>query len=271
MDPVPAGNPAQVYENYFVPAMFRPWALELLRHAALRAGEKVLDVACGTGIVSREAAAVVGTDGEMVGLERNPAMLAVARSQASAPGAQLRWQEGDAQSLPFPDERFDAVLCQHGLPFFPDRTAAVAEMRRVLAPGGRAVAMVLQSLDQHPVFEALMTSVARHLDVPLSTVAVPFSMSDSEDFRELFLAAEFSRVEVVSATISAEFGEPRRFVPLAVASSAAAIPAFAGLADPARVDLVEAVRLDAQAVLDKFRLSDSLVFPMFALVARGFV
>jgi SAM-dependent methyltransferase len=149
------GNPAETYENYFVPAMFHPWAAILLRHAAPKLGERVLDVACGTGVVARMAAPLVGPNGQVVGLDMNPAMLAVARQLPAPSGATITWQDGNAMAPPFTDGAFDLVLCQHGLQFFPDRSVAIGEMRRVLAPRGRALAIVLQTLARHPVYEAL--------------------------------------------------------------------------------------------------------------------
>jgi ubiquinone/menaquinone biosynthesis C-methylase UbiE len=113
-------NPAETYEQYFVPAMFIPWATILLRYASPQPGERVLDVACGTGIVARLAAPLVGSNGQVVALDINSAMLAVARTLPAPSGATIHWQEGNAMALPSPDDAFDVVLCQHGLQFVPD-------------------------------------------------------------------------------------------------------------------------------------------------------
>jgi len=260
-------NPAEVYEQYFVPAMFLPWAGILLRHAALRAGERVLDVACGTGIVARQAAPLVGPNGEVVALDMNPAMLGVARAMPAPSGAPIVWREGNAMTLPFQDGEFDAVLCQHGLQFFPDRARAVREMRRVMTPDGRALVIVLQALAQHAVFEALMQSVARNLSLPLSAVVTPFALSDPDELRALFASAGFKKVDILSESTEVRFPEPERFVPLAVTSSAAAIPAFAQLEGPARADLLEAVRRDTEATIQTYREGDVVNFPMFAHIA----
>jgi len=269
MNQFPPANPALAYEQYFVPAMFRPWATTLLRHAVPRPGQRVLDVACGTGIVSREVARMVGSAGNVVGLDKNPGMLAVARSHPPSPGAPIRWQEGDAMELPFQDGTFDLVLCQHGMQFVPDRNAAVREMRRVLAASGRALVMVLQSLARHPVFEALMESVASRLEVPLSVVAIPFAMSDPDHLQGLFTAAGFEKTEIVEASVLAVFPGAERFVPMAVMSSAAAIPAFAQLGEPDRAALLETVRADVEPTLRRFREADEVTFPMYAHIAIG--
>ena len=125
------------YERVMVPAVFGPWGKDLLDTVALPAGTRVLDVACGTGIVARLVALQVGPTGRVVGLDANEAMLTVARAQPQSTGAQVEWQQGDATRLPFRDAEFGAVLCQQGLQYVPDRPAALQEMKRVLASGGR--------------------------------------------------------------------------------------------------------------------------------------
>lgn len=262
-------NPAEVYEQYFVPAMFLPWASILLRHAALHSGERVLDVACGTGVVARHAAPLVGREGQVVALDMNPAMLAVARALPAPSGVEIDWHEGNAMSLPFPDNAFDVVLCQHGLQFFPDRARALREMHRVLAPGGRAVAIVLQALSRHPVFEALMESVARKLSLPISAVMIPFALSDADDLRSLFATAGFDKIGVLSESTVVRFPEPERFVQLAVTSSAAAVPAFAELEAPARAALLDSVRLETEPTVRRCLDDDTVSFPMHAHIVTA--
>ena len=260
-------NPAETYEQYFVPAMFLPWATILLRHAALQSGERVLDVACGTGIVARQAAPLAGPGGQVVAVDMNPAMLGVARALPAPSGATITWQEGNAMALPFPDGAFDVVLCQHGLQFVPDRAGAVREMRRVLAPGGRALVIVLQALPRHPVFEALMESVARNLSLPVSAVMTPFALCDADELRTLFTGAGFKKVDILPESTTVRFPEPERFVPLAVISSAAAVPAFAQLEAPARAALLETVRGEVEPTIRRYRDADVVTSPMYAHIA----
>ena len=137
-------SPAETYEKFMVPAIFAPWVSSLLNLADLKHGERVLDVACGTGIVARSAMEKVGEDGHVVGLDFNTGMLGVARALLPS----VEWQEGDATDMPFSEGRFDAVLCQQGLQFCSDRSAAVGEMYRVLAPGGRVVISAWLPLEQ---------------------------------------------------------------------------------------------------------------------------
>jgi len=262
-----SSNPAEMYQRYFVPAMFLPWSRLLLRQAALQPGERVLDVACGTGIVAREAAALAGAQGQIVALDMNPAMLAVARALPAVTGAAIDWQEGNATAMPFPDGSFEVVLCQHGLQLIPDREGVAREMRRVLAPGGRVLVMVLQALSLHPVFEALNEAVARQLAMPVAAVAAPFSLFDADELRNLFSAAGFGSVEVVPVSTTVHFPEPGRFVPLAVTSSAAAVPAFARLEAEARATLFETIRQEVAATLQKYTDGEVVSFPMFAHIA----
>ncbi len=132
------GTAAENYERYFVPVIPAPLAANLIETAVPRPGEHVLDVACGTGVLTRLAAQRVSTAGRVVGVDLTRGMLDVARSIPAPPGASIEWREGNAEGLPLPDESFDLVLCHLGLMFVTDRSAAVREMRRVLSCGGRA-------------------------------------------------------------------------------------------------------------------------------------
>ena len=147
-----SGHAAEVYETFFVPALFAPWAPRVADAALLAPGQKVLDVACGTGVLAREAALRVAPDGTVTGLDRNEGMLAVARR--AAPG--LDWRSGVAEALPFPDRAFDAVVSQFGLMFFDDRAAALREMWRVLRPGGRLVLVDSLQRGDHPPYDGLL-------------------------------------------------------------------------------------------------------------------
>jgi len=137
----------QSYEDYMVPSLFGPWAKVLVEAANPQPGERLLDVACGTGIVARTAASRIGTQGMVAGLDINPDMIAVARTIAERDHLAIEWRTGTAGQLPFSEAEFDLVLCQFGLMFFPDRSASLGEMRRVLKPGGRVLLSVWQGLE----------------------------------------------------------------------------------------------------------------------------
>jgi SAM-dependent methyltransferase len=149
---------AEMYEAKFVPALFADWAPHVVEMGDVSAGHTVLDAACGTGIVARTAAQRVGPDGRVVGVDLNQAMLTVA--ERACPG--LEFRQADITSLPFDDATFDVVLCQMALMFFPDRTAAIREMGRVVKPDGTVVVMVPSSLDAQPAYRPLVELTARH-------------------------------------------------------------------------------------------------------------
>ena len=119
-------NPTQTYESYIVPALFSPWADVVTAHSAPTAGEQLLDVSCGTGIVARRAYPALTPDGAAHGVDPNPNMLAVAREAAKQEGHPLRFTEGRADELPYPDNSFDVVTCQQGAQFFADRPRGFA-------------------------------------------------------------------------------------------------------------------------------------------------
>ncbi|MEY2467792.1 MAG: hypothetical protein QOF21_490 [Actinomycetota bacterium] len=173
------GTGAQNYQRYFVPAIAEPVSVGLLRAAALQPGERVLDVACGTGLIARLAFDQVGPSGAVTALDVSPDMIDVAKSTTTAPGAQLDWHVGDATALPFPDESFDVVLCQMGLMFVEDRATAVAEMRRVLAPEGRVIVNTPGAIQ--PAFELMEQAIVEHISAELGGfVRAVFSMHDPE-------------------------------------------------------------------------------------------
>jgi ubiquinone/menaquinone biosynthesis C-methylase UbiE len=200
-----AGSAPENYERYFVPVIGRPFATDLVAEAQLRRGERILDVACGTGIVARVAAREVGADGGVAGVDLNEGMLSVARSAAAADRAPIQWYETSAESMPLPDHAFDVVLCQLGLQFVTDKHAALVEMHRVLAPGGRALVSVPR---QMPLFEVLHEAVERHVDPSAAAfVRMVFSLHDPAEIERLFERAGFRDVRVRS------YSKPLRLPP----------------------------------------------------------
>ncbi len=150
----------EMYEQRLVRALFRPWAELTLDGLNLMAGDRVLDVACGTGIVARVARERLGDAAYIVGVDVSPDMLDVARKAAPA----IDWRQGNAADLPLNDgEQFSVAVCQQGLQFFPDKPAAAAQMRRALKPGGRLAVSTWRSDDEIPFFRELRRIAERHL------------------------------------------------------------------------------------------------------------
>ena len=159
-----SGSPGDIYERLLAPAIFASWARALVALAAVQPGERVLDLACGTGLVARAVATQRGGAGPVVGLDRDPGILATARAVAG--NLPVDWREGDAAALPFANGAFDVVLCQQGLQFFPDKRAALGEVRRVLAPGGRVLLSVWRATRDNPVNDRLICSVVDRVCYP---------------------------------------------------------------------------------------------------------
>ena len=149
---------AHAYEDLFVPALFAQWVQPLLDGAGVTEGQRVLDVACGTGVVARAAARVVGPNGHVSGIDLNPAMIQVAREIEPT----IDWRVGDAADLPYEDQSFDVALCQSALFFFPDPAEAVREMTRVVAPGGSVAVQTYAGLHEQPGYGPFIDSVIRH-------------------------------------------------------------------------------------------------------------
>lgn len=187
-----------------------PGQTRLLDRMAPKPGERVLDVACGTGVVARLAAERVGADGAVEGLDPNPGMLAVAR-RAAPVDASIAWHEAPAESIPLPEGSFDVVLCGMGLQFFSDRAAGLREMRRVLAPCGRLAANLPGPAP--PPLEAMAEALARHVG-PESAgfVHAVFSLHDADEIRALATGAGFDDVQVRAAPVTLRLPAPADFL-----------------------------------------------------------
>lgn len=193
---------ADVYEEFFVPALFQGWAAPVCDAAGIGAGERVLDVACGTGVLSREALKRVGAEGLVVGLDRNEGMLEVARR--TAPG--VDWRTGRAESLPFADGDFDAVACQFGLMFFEDRLASLSEMWRVTKPGGRVAVAVWDGLERSPGYAAVTALLDRMFGAEMAAaMEAPFNLGAPDTLMGFFEAAEIGGAELQTLAGTARF------------------------------------------------------------------
>lgn len=235
------GNAAEAYERQLVPGMFAPWAPTLIELAGVRPGERVLDVACGTGLVTRLAAARVGGAGRVAGLDINPAMLAVARALPAVEGAAIEWLEASALKMPLPDAAFDVVLCQHGLQQFSDKAAALREMRRVLVGGGRLAASVWSSIEGSPGTAALVSALERHVGLEAANNRrAPFALGDADELRGLLAEAGFRDVRVRTLVETARFPSPEALVEAQLAATP--LSTLGPLTDEARRTVVRDVR-----------------------------
>ncbi len=185
--------PAEIYDSQFVPALFAQWGPIVSAEAGVQEGDRVLDVACGTGALTLAAADIAGPSGSVVGLDANPEMLTVARRKP----VDIEWLEGTAEALPLPDNSFDAVVSQFGFMFFNDKPKALAEMMRVLKPKGRLAVAVCDAVENSPGYGAFALLLDRLFGKEVGTAfRAPFSLGDAGRLREICKEAGLADAEV---------------------------------------------------------------------------
>jgi SAM-dependent methyltransferase len=195
-------NPAEIYDAHFVPALFAHWGPVVAAEAEVRMGERVLDVACGTGALTLAVAEIVGPNGWVVGLDANPQMLAVARGKA----VQVEWLDGRAEDLPLTDNSFDAVVSQFGLMFFDDKPRALREMVRVLKPGGRLAVAVCDAVEHSPGYGAFALLLDRLFGRKAGDAfRAPFSLGDPGRLRRICREAGIEGAEIVQRNGTVRF------------------------------------------------------------------
>jgi SAM-dependent methyltransferase len=200
---------ARAYEALFVPALFGQWVATVADAAQIQAGQQVLDVACGTGVLTREAASRIGKDGYVAGLDPNPGMLAVAKDSAPA----VDWRQGLAEEIPFPEQSFDAVLSQFGIMFFQNRRESIREMLRVLKSSGQLAVAVWDSIENIAGYSAEMTLIERLAGKPAAeAVRAPFALGNRGDLYHLFEESGAASVDVVTHSGTARFPGIRTMV-----------------------------------------------------------
>ncbi|MFZ2101193.1 MAG: class I SAM-dependent methyltransferase, partial [Oricola sp.] len=193
---------AEVYDRFFLPALFGRWAAIVANAAGVGHGDVVLDVACGTGVLALEASTRVGPSGSVAGLDCNSGMLEQARRKS----AEIEWKEGVAEALPFEDGVFDAVVSQFGLMFFVDRVKALSEMRRVLKPGGRLAVAVWASLDETPGYAAMVALLHRLFGAEIAnSLKVPYSLGNMSVLHDLCARADMPEAKAEMHEGPAEF------------------------------------------------------------------
>lgn len=261
------GNTAEAYERYLVPALFRQGAEQLVEYAGIQPGEQVLDVGCGTGIVARIAAGRAGDSGQVVGVDLNPGMLEVARTASAGIRPEIDWRQGAAEDLPLARSTFDAVLSQQAFQFFQDRQQALAEMRRVLRPGGRAAFSVLRSIEHNRTYLPLIDAFRRHGGDELGTMMQsPFQSWTAEDLRKAALDAGFSSASVTVSVITARFPSIPEFIQQELSSSP-----LSELVVTMEDSVREAIARDVAEGLADYIDDSGVIHPLqtYLVVARG--
>jgi ubiquinone/menaquinone biosynthesis C-methylase UbiE len=255
----PTESPAEIYERHMVPAMLASWVSALLDLVALKPGDRVLDVACGTGVVARAAASQVGAGGHVVGLDLNGAMLALARASGSA----VEWREGNAMALPFASSAFDVVVCQQGLQCFPDRAKALREAHHVLVPGGRFAVAVWCAIESNPGHHALARGLARHVGAEAAELMFTvFRLGDAQTLQTMLEGAGFHDVRVRREKKVARFPSPELFTRWVVVGS---VLGRTGI--QVRDEPLAALIHEVDGALQPYVRGDGLAFPMEAHLA----
>ena len=200
---------ATAYEHLHVPALFRQWAPRVVEAAQIRPGHRVLDVACGTGVLTREVASRLGDDGTVTGLDASRGMLTVAERLAPT----ITWRAVVAEALPFDDESFDVVVSQFGLMFFGDPSKALQDMLRVLAPTGSLAVAVWESLENSQAYPDEVALLER-LAGPRAADALraPFVLGDRKVLTTLFEGAGVDSLEITTHHGTARFPSIRSMV-----------------------------------------------------------
>lgn len=250
---------ASMYEGHMVAAVFGPWGAALVESAGVTSGERVADIACGTGAVTRAAAAAVAPEGSVVGVDLSPPMIALARG-LGLPGTEFH--EGDAQALPLKDGDFDAVLCQQGLQFVPDRAKAISEMARVLKAGGRVAIACWRAMDDNPSFVALDEALVASGFGDTSSLNVPLALGDPEELRSLLGGGGFEDVNVERqermSVWSDYIGWARQFMQA---------PPFSAVFAEASDEQKEAFLAELDKVTEKYRTAKGHEIPWTANIA----
>jgi ubiquinone/menaquinone biosynthesis C-methylase UbiE len=257
-----SGTASQAYERYIVQAFMQSWSLVLLDAASLAEGARVLDVACGTGVVARQAASRVGKQGHVAGVDLNAGMLAMARTLHQSSGASIEWKEGSATALPFPEAGFDVVLCQQGLQFFPDKRSALRDMHRVLVPTGHLVLSVWRRISHCPWQRAVADALERHVGTDAAMgIRSAFALGDREELRALITAAGFRTIRIRIDSQMIRYPSLEEFVPGYLSATPVA-GVVATLDEPTRAAILREVKTSLQDYLD----DDGLAAPIEAHV-----
>jgi ubiquinone/menaquinone biosynthesis C-methylase UbiE len=195
------GSIPENYDRYLGPSFFEPFGNDIVARLDAKLHRYVLEIACGTGIVTRQLRDRLSRDARLVATDLNPAMVALAQDKFAA-GENVTWREADAAALTFADGVFDAVVCQFGVMFFPDKETALRETHRVLSPGGVFLFNVWGSFEQNPVARTAHETIASFFESdPPSFYLTPFGFCDPHLIRQLLRQADFEEIEISSVRL----------------------------------------------------------------------
>ncbi len=246
------------YESLFVPALFEAWTKHLVDGAGIRADSHVLDVACGTGVLARDALARAGATGRVVGADPAPGMLAAAKEIESG----IEWVLCSAEALDVDDETFDCIVSQFGMMFFQDRQKSADEMFRVMKPGGSLAIAVWRSVEHNPAYADIISVLEEQVGTAAAdALRLPFSLGDAGKVTSVLEGSGFTDITIEAKTESARFPSSRQMVE---AELRGWLPLFEIFLSE---DKIEKVLIGSDKTLDKYAgPSGEAVFPTSAHV-----
>jgi ubiquinone/menaquinone biosynthesis C-methylase UbiE len=255
----------EIYERVLVGPLFRPFAEQLVARVAPHHGDSVIDVACGTGVVARVAREQLGPQARIVGVDVAPAMLAVARSVDQT----IDWRQGNATSLPVDaTEQFTVLTCHQGLQFMPDKPAAIGEMRRVLAAGGRIAIATWSSLEDLPGMRELNAIAEHHVG---RIVDSRHSFGDSNALKHLLVEAGFGDVHVGTLAHDVQFTDGALFARLNAMAVIGMSDKGKALSEAERGELAGQIAGESQNAVARGTKNGMFVLPLTTIFATAHV
>ena len=254
---------SDLYDAYWVPSVLDHYAAALADRVS--EGDRVLDLACGTGLVAGCAASRVGPEGEIVGYDPTPDLLDAARAK-SFPGAPISWIEGFAEDMPFEDASFDIVLCHQGLQYVTDREQTFSEIKRVLKPDGMLHAGVWSSAADQPAFGFVEDALAKHVG-PEQKPVHAWSFGGLPELKRLAEATGLRVRRLEKLELPARFDSVQRFVDIQVAcagrtdESGKLAMGLIDLDDERWLPAIDAFSADAHEALDSYVEGNALIAP----------
>jgi ubiquinone/menaquinone biosynthesis C-methylase UbiE len=253
----------EIYERVLVQPLFRPFADELVARLKPQAGDSLIDIACGTGIVARIGRERLGPTARIVGVDQAPGMLGVARSVDPT----IEWREGRASALPVGEgETFSLLTCHQGLQFFPEKAAATREMRRVLAAGGRVAIGCWRSLQDTPTVLELNQVAERHVG-PIRDSR--HSFGNPEELRTLLADNGFDNVAVDTFTHDVRFADGNLFANLNAMAVIGMTETGKTLSETERGELARQIVAESREVISRYMQNGELVVPLSSNIATA--
>ena len=258
-----SADAADIYESQKVVAIFRPLALATVGAIGIDPSDQVIDVACGTGIISRVLEERHPRLARIVGVDLNPSMIEKSRNLTS--GSRIEWYQSDVAELPFQDHSFSLAICQQGLQYFPQKETALFEIRRVVEPGGRLALTVWSGAS--PLFVAIAKALEIHINEDVARRSLtPFTFNDEDYISSLISAAGFSEVAVSRIVVDREVGPASHSIPREIASNP-----IASEVESEGSQVMKSIVESVDASLADFRVGDGFVVPQesFLFTARS--